>query len=104
MGHIVLSVLVVVLETFALILMSAGLLMAFKRMSGNALIFTAGMACLALLLAVGVHAHMDIAKPFRYAGVTLPLGVLFFVKRVMKHDNQASKTGKTASRTDNGSL
>ncbi len=81
MGHVFLSVLCFVLWAFALNLMFLGGVLAHKRVSGSASLFTVGMACLVSLMFLGVHAHINIAQSFRYAGATLPLATLFLVKR-----------------------
>lgn len=82
MGHFIASSLCFALWAVSLNLVCAGLLLGYKRVSGSTLFFTIGIACFAVLLGLGVCAHADIAHPFRYAGITLALGIPLLLRRV----------------------
>ena len=89
MGHFIVSSVCFVLWAIAINLVCAGLLLAYKRVTGSALLFTTGIACFAVILGVGICARIDIAHSFRYAGITLALGVPILLRRV-QHAEQNS--------------
>ncbi len=93
MDHFIALLLCFVLWAASLNLVCAGLLLGYKRVSGSALFFTAGIACFAVLLGLGICVHADIAQPFRYAGITLVLGIPLLLRRV-RHIEPGRLLGK----------
>ena len=87
MGHFIVSSTCFILWAVGINLVCAGLLLAYKRTNGSAFLFTAGLACFAVLLGVGLYARVDIAHSFRYAGITLAFGIPFLLRRV-RHTEQ----------------
>ena len=84
MEHFLLSFLCFALWAGSLNFLCLGLLLVRKRVSGSALVFTAGLACLMLIFGLGVSAHVDIAQTFRYAGLTLALSIPLLLKHSLK--------------------
>ncbi len=84
MAHFLLSFLCFTLWAGSLNFLCLGLALVHKRVSGSALVLTAGLACLMLIFGLGVSAHIDIAQTFRYAGFTLVLGIPLLLKHSLK--------------------
>ena len=93
MGHFIASSLCFVLWAAGLNLVCAGFLLGYKRVSGSTLFFIVGVACFAVLLGLGICAHADIAHPFRYAGITLVLGIPLLLRRI-RHTEPGRLLGK----------
>lgn len=94
MAHFLLSSLCFVLWAVALNLVLSGMLLGYNRVRGSALLFTAGLGCLVLLLGLGVYAHIEIAYSFRYAGLTLMLRMPLLLKRTLRKSTLAAVKGQ----------
>lgn len=84
MGHFIVSSMCFILWAVGLNLVCVGLILACKRISGSAIFVTAGVACFATVLGLGVFAHIDIAHSFRYAGITLAPGMPLLLRYVQR--------------------
>ncbi len=78
----IVSIISAILWVLALNCMVSGMLFAYKKIMGGALLFTVGMACLMLVFGVGVRCHIDIAKTFGFATIGSPVIFLWVFKRL----------------------
>ena len=93
MSYFIVSSACFVLRAVGINLVCSRLILTCKRKSGSALLITAGIACFAAVLVLGVFAHIDIAHSARYAGITLALGIPLLLKRIRRTE-QNKLSGK----------
>jgi|GEM_PF-2022289 len=81
MSYFIVSSACFVLWAVGINLVCSGLILTCKRKGSSALLITAGIACFAAVLVLGVFAHIDIAHSARYAGITLAFGMPLLLRR-----------------------
>ena len=81
MSYFIVSSACFVLWAVGINLVCSGLILTCKRKGSSALLITAGIACFAAVLVLGVFAHIDIAHSARYAGITLAFGMPLLLMR-----------------------